>query len=46
MSKHRRLNDIGRVDEKEIVDMLDDYPYFYRSLQAIKYINEDPLIII
>lgn len=43
MSNKRRRNEIGIIDDKDLIDKLDRYPYLLRSIQASEYIIMNPL---
>lgn len=44
-NKKRRLNDVSEIDDSQFLDQLDQLPYLYRSIQAINWINLNPLKI-
>lgn len=45
MSLKRRRNEIDIINDSDLIDNLDKYPYLLRSIQAGKYILENPIIL-
>lgn len=45
MSLKRRRNEIDVINDSDLIDKLDKYPYLLRSIQAGEYILENPIIL-
>lgn len=45
LSNKRRRNEIGTINDTNLIDRLDNYPYLLRSIQAGEYMVENPIVL-
>lgn len=43
VSNKRRKHDLEKCTDNDLVDMLDNHPFLYRSLQTYKYLNNNKI---